>query len=186
MNKTLKGVLIILLITVLALFVIGFGIILCVSWVFGGVRFTPDAAVEAASLTSSERPCIKADGVCFYYETAEGREDWICDVMIAEQNNIGLWHPVTDPRNNYPIYIEDTGEWAGTLMYVKKNGVYHNFYIPPVSGYDESTVPDFVKEGYTHITVGGEMIEPFKHSYFTTEYAVEEIEINGVKAVLEK
>ncbi len=186
MNKASKTVLIILLVIILVIAIIGFGIIAFVSWFFGGVRFTPQDAIEAASLTASEREYIKTDDLYFYYDTAENMDEWICDVMIAEQNGIGLWHAVTNPPNDAPVYVEDTGEWAGTLMFMERNGTYHYFYIPPISGYDETTIPNFVKEGYSVITIDGNDIELFKHSYFATGAIVEEFEINGTKLVLEK
>lgn len=185
MNKTLKTVLTVLIVAILSLALIGFSIVALIAWVFGGARFTPDAAIEAASLGASERPCIKTDGLYFYYETELGGE-WISDIMIARQNGVGMWNPVTAPRDNYPVYVKSTGEWAGMLIFIEKDGVYHNFYIPPVSGYDEETVPDFVKEGYSTVTVNGSELEPFKHSYFTTESEITELTINGVILSIEK
>ena len=64
------------------------------------------------------------------------------------------------------------------------DGVYHNFFIPSVGGTNPPTLPDILADGYSVITVDGEDIELFKHSYFTTETEVVKFEINGTKLVV--
>ena len=119
MRKALKIIFIILLVIILLFALIGFSISFLVSWVWGGIRFTPDAAIEAVGLKLSEREYIINDDIYFYYDTAEHMDDWIDDVIIVKQNGMGMWYAVTNPPNNSSVYVEDTGEWVGKLMYIE-------------------------------------------------------------------
>ena len=187
MNKALKKLLIASSVIVLALALITLGIISFVSWVWGGTRFSPEDAMEAVSLGSSERARIEAKGCYFYYTTiADDYEasadsnmaDCIQHVTPVTKNSIGMWHAVTRP-SRYPIYIEGTEAYVGSLVVEELDGVYHNFFLPSVGGANPPTLPDAFADGYTVITVDGEDIELFKHSYFTTETEVVKFEING-------
>ena len=109
--------------------------------------------------------------------------DCIQRVTPVTKNNIGMWHAVTRP-NGYPVYVEGTDTYVGHLIVEEIDGVYHNFFIPSLGGTNPPTLPDFLADGYSVITVNGESIELYKHSYFTTEFAVEEFEINGTKLVV--
>lgn len=58
MNNVLKTSLIILLVIVLLVALIGFGITVFVSWVWVGIRFSPDEAMEAVGIGHSQRDRI--------------------------------------------------------------------------------------------------------------------------------
>lgn len=192
MNKALKTVLITLLVIVLVLALIGFSIIAFVSWVWGGNRFSPEDAMEAVSLGSSQRERIEVEGCYFYYTTLADDYETSADSNMADciqhvtpvtKNNIGMWHAVTRP-SSYPVYIEGTENYVGSFVVEELDGVYHNFFIPSVGGTNPPTLPDILADGYSVITVDGEDIELFNHSYFTTETEVVKFEINGTKLVV--
>ena len=190
--KALKTVSIALLVIVLLLALIGFSIIAFVSWVWGGIRFSPEDAMEAVSLGSSERERIEVEGCYFYYTTIgddyeisedSNMADCIQYVTPVIKNNIGMWNAVTRP-SSHPVYIEGTETYVGSFIAEKLDGAYHNFFIPSVGGTNSPTLPDTLADGYSVITVDGEDIELFKHSYFTTETEVVKFEINGTKLVV--
>ncbi len=197
MNKTSKTVLKTVLITalsviivaVLLLALIGFGITAFVGWVWGGMRFSPEAAIEAVGLHSSEKPRIEAGDCYFYYDTFEGydrfqasedKSDWIAYVTPVMKNEFGLWYARPKPHTN-TVYIDGTEEDVGYIIPVEADGVYHNFFIPNLYGTDTLTLHDCLSDGYSCVVVEGQEIELFKHSYFVTENAVESFEINGTK-----
>lgn len=178
---------------VLSIALIGVLISAFVMWVWGGFRFSPEAAMEAVSLGSSQRQHIKAENCYFYYETfdecyyeAENYSDWICDVTLVRKDAvgaIGMWYAEPNPRG-YTVYEKETNESAGFLLSVEEGGKYHNFFIPSVISSDPLAFPDFLSEGYNAITVGGAKTELFCHSYFVTETKLGEFEINDTVLIV--
>lgn len=178
MKKAMKTALKTLAVIVFIIVLTGFSIAAFVSWVWGGVRFTPEAAVEAISLGYSNNQYFEADDYRFYYRTLAD-DDWICDVTPVSRNAIGMYTATADPRS-YPIIVEETGEYAGELITFESENCYYNFYIPPTNGYDPEAIPDFVKAEYDGVIVNGEEIELYKRSYFITETDIDEFEINEI------
>lgn len=182
-NKSLKIILITLAVIVLVIALIAFGMIAFVYWVFIGARFTPKAAMEGMSLGSSDWERIEIDGSYFYLDTEDGKEDWICGVVPVEKTEIGLWaaHPRYPKRT---ITIPGSDKFAGYIISVEGKDCWYNFYIPPISGYDPESIPEFVTDGYDSVTAEGREIEVYKHCYFITKEKIKEFEINGVKLVV--
>ena len=164
----MKKLFVAFLILVLVFALLGAGIMTFISYVWGGYRLTPEAAVEAVSLTASEKEYIDADGFRFYYDIEDGREGYISDVYIVKRGELGTWYAVTDPSDSYAVANKDTGAYVGRLVTVARDGTYHNFYLPPFDR-DEGELPDFVNTDYSSVKVGGEEYEMLLHSYFVTD-----------------
>ena len=191
MNKALRIILLILLAIVFTLGSIGFCITAFVSWVWGGIRFSPEAAMEAVSLGSSEWERIESEDCYFYYrtfedryETSEDMSDWICDVTPVRKNGIGMWYASPDP-GGYEVCMEGTETKVGYFIPIEVDGVYHNFFLPSTGGTNPPTLPALLSDGYTNAVVDGREHELFKHSYFVTESAVEKFEINGRMLIID-
>ncbi len=183
-KSVILTVLIVLLVISMALLLVGACIVAFVSWVWGGVRFTPDMAIEAVSLNAGERESITVDGLCFYYECAEGADDYIRDVMIVEQNGIGMWYAVTNPVDDYPLYDKQTGERVGVIVYVEREGTWYSFLIfDCLNQYDIAT-PSFISSGFSSILADGKIVDVFKHSYFLTDFEPTEICIGETTLVV--
>jgi hypothetical protein len=183
-KTVLLTVLIVLLVLCMALLLVGACIVAFVSWVWGGIRFTPDMAIEAVSLNASERESIALDGICFYYRCAEGAEDYISDVMMVERNGIGMWYAVTNPVDDYPLYDKQTGERIGCIVCAENGGKWHSFLIfDCLSQYYKDT-PDFLSRGFDSILADGESVDVFKHSYFVTDTAPSELTIGETTLVV--
>ena len=189
MKKALKIILIVLLILTLSLGMVGCGIVGFVSWVWGGVRFSPDAAMEAIGIGHSQRERIEGEDCYFYYSTFADRYyegdhlgDWICDVTPVEKNGL-LWNATPEPRGEF-VYSDGEQETVGYFYCFEVDGRYHNFLIPDVGGTNPPSFHAALADGYTHVCVNGEQIEVFKHSYFVTDAPVEALEINGTRMVV--
>ena len=152
-------------------------IVAFVGWVWIGMRFSPEAAIECVGLGASELPYFDADGWRFYYETDYDDSDWICEVRPVEKQGI-FWYAVTRPRMS-EVSVADSGAYAGGIYMQECGDEIHVFYIPPISGYPEGYAPDFIADGYDSITVNGEEIEVFKHSYFVVDEPFDSFVING-------
>ena len=86
----MKKLFVAFLILILVFALLGAGIMTFISYVWGGYRLTPEAAVEAVSLTASEKAYIDADGFRFYYDTEDGREGYISDIYIVKRGELRL------------------------------------------------------------------------------------------------
>ena len=155
----------------------GAAMIAFVGWVWGGMRFSPQAAMECVSLGSSELPYFEDDGWRFYYETDYSNSDWICEVRPVEKQGL-LWHAITRPSMSR-VSVADSGADAGSIYMQECGNEIHVFYIPPISGYPEGYAPDFIADGYDKVTVNGEEIAVFKHSYFTVDEPLDSFVIDG-------
>lgn len=192
MKRAIKTVLKVSLILVLLLVLIGVGISAFVSYVWGGNRLSPEEAMEAVGIGSSRRERIEAEGCCFYYETFadcyescgdSDMSDCIRYVTPVVKTGFGMWHAITKPRKSL-VYIDGTESEVGFFISHEVSGVYHNFFIPSDGGTNPPTFPDVLGEGCSSVTVNGEGTELFRHSYFVTETAVAQFEINGAKLVI--
>ncbi len=184
MNKTIKIILTVLLSIVLTVNLVGCGITGFVSWVWGGVRFTPEEAMEAVGIGASKQERIEAEDCYFYYETiADNYEsagesaDWIYTVTPVKKQN-GMWSASTNPRSHV---VYTNGEGVGTIISYEINGKYHNFIIPFVTGGETATLPNGFPIIYDKVAVNGIEINLFKHSYFVTDIEVKEFEISGTE-----
>ncbi len=191
MKKTLKIILIILLVVALGISMVGCGIIGFVSWVWGGVRFSPDAAMEAIGIGHSQQERVEGEDCYFYYSTfadryyeGEDMDDWICAVTPVERSGWFMWNATPDPRGEF-VYIEGTQQQMGLLVCVEADGKFYNFFLISDGNTNPPSFPDPLADGYTHVTVNGEQLEMFKHSYFVTDAEVEAFEINGTRLVVD-
>lgn len=190
MKKALKIILIVLLILALSLGMVGCGIIGFVSWVWGGVRFSPDAAMEAVGIGYAQQPRIEGEDCYFYYSTfaddyyeGEEMDDWICRVTPVRKSGWFMWHATPDPRGEL-VYTEEEQQAVGRLIAVEVSGKFYNFFLITDGGTNPPSFPAALADGYTHVSVNGERIEVFKHSYFVTDAPVEVFEINGTRMVV--
>ncbi len=194
MNKKLKIILIIvaavvviaIVAAVVTVALVGIGIAGFVSWVWGGIRFTPDDAMEAVGIGASEQPRIATDNTYYYYETISdiyGEHpfgDWIIYITPVEQNDIGMWYAITNPRSEF-VYIEGDTEAVADFFSFEEDGKYHNFLIPHFTWGDSPALPDAFPKDYNKLSIGDVELDMFRHSYFVTVIEVEEFEIDGVK-----
>lgn len=169
----------------------GLGITGFVSWVWGGVRFSPEAAMEALSLSSSDGERIEGEDCYFYYRTfgevygvTGEMSDAICYFTPVLKNSVGMWYAVADLPEKYSsrVYEKESGEEVGVLTFVEVEGRYHNFFVP---NYTRDTLgediifPEIFSDAYTRITVDGKEKELFGHSYFMSGAKIDSFEING-------
>ena len=192
MKKTVIIIISIVLALAVLILSVTVGMIGFVSWVFGGVRFSPEAAMEAVGIGASEAERIEGDGVYFYYHTIaemysdlDNMTDWIYSVTPVRQNGIGMWYASPDPRS-YSVYLEGESEWIGSFVFVEIDGTFHNFFLPAVLNTEPSSLSEALSEDYTSVTVRGQTIDVFKHSYFVTEDEVAFFDINGTTFVIDK
>lgn len=185
MKKTAKIALTVLLVVSVTALAVFSAICAFVSWVWGGMRFSPEAAMEAVSIDSSQMEYIQADGCRFYYQTLSDvdtesdlgeMEDCIGNVRPVLKSKLGMWYAVTRPES-LPIRAEGDETVIGKLVQTELDGEYHNFIIPFLAGYDRYTEENAFASGYTDITLDGESTELFKHSYFITECEVDDFYI---------
>ena len=174
--------------------------ILLIAWVWG-TRFSPEAALEAVSGSYGVHEPIEGETCCFYYLTVDDvydveNEDWdMCDailrVMPVQKSSSFTWYATPDPdsRSVY-AYVEGAKIYVGRFQSYESRGVYHNFFIPDVYPPDFDAqphvfaMPDVLGDGYTVVTVNGEDMELFRHSYFTTDSPVEAFIVNGVELMV--
>lgn len=187
----MKKALIIIAVTLTALIltvaVVGFSIIALVAWVWGGNRFSPEDAMEAVSLGSSQWEKIETEDCHFYYRTiadcyevsAESNmADRIYYVTPVTKTKIGMWRATPDPRS-LPVYSEGTKTAVARLVSVESDGSYHNFLIPVIDGTEPPSLPDALAKSCFEIIIDGREVELFRQSYFTTDTEVYKFEING-------
>ena len=188
MTKTNKSLIIALICVVLVGSVlltasVGVAITASIGWVWGGMRFTPEAAMECVSLGSSGLPYLEADGWRFYYETDYNDSDWICEVRPVEKQGL-FWHAVTRPSARR-VTVADSEADAGRIYMQECGNEVHVFYIPPINGYPEDYAPEFIADGYDSVTVDGEEISVFKHSYFVVNKIFDSFIIDGNLLVID-
>ncbi len=152
---------------------------------------SPDAAMEAVGIGSSQRARFGVDGCYFYYQTVADNfdnpgqiGDWLYVVTPVRKGDLGLWYASPDPRS-YVVKSAAEGKAVGTLVPVQVNGDYHNFFIPFFEGNDPVALPQGLPRSYDRVTVGGQEIELFQHAYFVTQEAVETFEIGGMAFVVD-
>ena len=193
MNKTIKIILLVAVVAIASLLIASLLLVGFVSWVWGGNRFSPEAAMEAVGLGSSQQERIEVAGGYFYYTTVaddyeisadSNMTDCISHVTPVIKNNVGMWRAVAQPQT-YPVYIEGTETYVGQLVVETIDGVHHNFFIPSLGGTNPPTFPDVLADGYSVIAVEGQDLELFKHSYFTTETEVIGFEINDTAFIVD-
>ncbi len=168
--------------------------------IFTGCGYlTPEKAAERTSIGLSTQPYFEGDGCRFYYNTVgvvydqagEAYADWLCEVMPVVQNDHGMWHTITNNPHDHVVYPHGIGESVGTLSFVESNGIYYNFFIPGFRREDMATgqglmiLPEGLPTEYNRITVNGVDYTPEQHSYFITDFEVEEFEINGQRYIVE-
>ncbi len=170
----------------------GVGIAAFVSWTWGGVRPSPEAAMEAVGIGASQKARIDVGGgyvyyttVADHYENAGDIGEWIAEVTPVRKNGIGMWYATPDPRSHM-VYTKGDGQSVGTLITVEADGRYHNFFIPFFEGNDPVTLPKGLPGGYDTVWIDGEAHTLRYHSYFVTDAAVNAFEMGGATLVVGK
>ncbi|MBR2970867.1 MAG: hypothetical protein IKC48_03625 [Clostridia bacterium] len=190
-GASLKVIIIGVLLTIASIAIIGFAIIFLINWAFVGIRFTPEAAIGQSA---SNMEYIKVKDCYFYYETIDDyyslttgshMGDGIYSVTPVTKTWIIMWYVPSDVYA-YPVVIDGTETVIGGFYSFEVSGTYHNFFVPKISRDKPLSLPEPLAQGYSAVTVNGEQVELFKHSYFTTEAKVEEFDINGTKLKITK
>ncbi len=199
MHKTAKKLLIVLISVVLVIALVGFVLVAFINWVFIGTRFTPEAAIEAVSMPMSQQEYIEAKGIRVYYRTigdsydqaGEMYADWPCELYPVIRNHVGMWYAVTRGLGGGPVYPYGSGESVGYLFCEEIDGTYHYFFRPDFrrenlsDGTGPMILPEGLPDDYDTVTVNGTTYRLETHTYFMTNFEVDEFELGGSKYVVE-
>ena len=155
----------------------GFG----VAWVWGGIRFTPDDAIEAVSLNKSKNEKIQTDDYTFYIETFLDKDDWIENVYPVAKTDLGMYHAITRlGQYTQGVYIGADLKQVGRLITLEGENAFYHFFIPEIEDYDPLVLPLEVPTDYNSVVIDGETIEIYKHSYFITKNLFKNFSINCI------
>ncbi len=192
MKKAVRHILKFLAGVILLFALLGCLLVAFVSWVWGGVRFSPEAAMEAVGQGAGRQEFIQADGYRFYYTTVAdlcgstaGSDDRICEVTPVAQNGIGMWYAIPKPPSR-PVYAEGVDAAVGHLISVTVDGAYHYFFLLYFEGNGDTELPENLPKTYDRLLVEGEELPLQKHCYFFTDVKVEAFEIDGVRFTVGK
>ena len=102
----------------------GFG----VAWVWGGIRFTPDDAIEAVGLGLSRNEKIQTKDYTFYIDAFQTDDDWIEYVYPVEQTDIGMYHAITRlGKYSSAVYIGEDLIRVGRLITMEGENCFYHF-----------------------------------------------------------
>ena len=156
----------------------GFG----VAWVWGGIRFTPDDAIEAVSLGKSQNEKIQTDDYTFYIETFLDKDDWLENVYPVTKTDLGMYHAITRlGQYTQGVYIGADLKLVGRLITLEGENAFYHFFIPEVEDYDPLVLPPELPTDYNSIVIEGKEIEVYKHSYFVTKNLFKTFSIDSIK-----
>ncbi len=200
MKKTFKLILIsiaaIVLTAMLLIVAVGVGITGFVAYVWGGMRLTPEAAIEAVGINMSQLEYVETEDLRVYYRTADDSlgymvsefpDDYMYEIYPVQRQDV-LWYANTRPLS-YACAGSDEGKTQGVMYSFEAGGKYHNFFIPDYKWNDKTltySLPDSLSDGYDKVTVNNTEIKLFKRAYFVTDADVTEFEIGDLTFTVNK